>query len=154
MKPVIYACLAVLLYALGNVITEQKLKSFTQFGTMAYCYLPMIVFTMGALGWMKVRGQAISLPSGGGLYFAGMIAIVFFLADTLFFSAYANNADSFTVSAIVLMFPAAASMVKYLWTGQTPNRYHVAAYVVAVVAVALAERGNQVQLLQLPAIDR
>jgi len=146
MKPVIYACMAVLFYALGNVITEQRLKPYTQFATMAYCYVPMIVFTLGALGFMKVRGQPISLPSGGALYFAGIIAIVFFIADTFFFSAYTNNADSFTVSAIVLMFPAAASLMKYFWTGQTPNRFHIAAYVVAVVAVALAEHGNQVQL--------
>ena len=154
MKPVIYACLAVLFYALGNVITEQKLKSYTQFGTMAFCYIPMIVFTIGALGWMKLRQQPISLPSGEALYFAGIIAIVFFVAYTFFFSAYTNNADSFTVSAIALMFPAAASLMKYVWTGQTPNRYHVAAYVVAVVAVALAERGNQVQLSAVPVIDR
>jgi len=146
MKPVIYACLAVLFYALGNVITEQKLKSYTQFGTMAFCYIPMIVFTLGALGWMKFQRQPVVLPSGNALYFAGLIAIVFFLADTFFFSAYTNNADSFTVSAIALMFPAAASLMKYFWTGQTPNRYHVAAYVVAVAAVVLAERGNQVQL--------
>jgi drug/metabolite transporter (DMT)-like permease len=153
MKPVIYASLAVLLYALGNVITEQKLKPYTQFGTMAFCYIPMIAFTLGAMGWMKVQGQPITLPSGGALYFAGMIAVVFFLADTFFFSAYTNNADSFTVSAIALMFPAAASLMKYLWTGQTPNRYHVAAYMVAVFAVVLAERGNQVQLTDLARID-
>jgi drug/metabolite transporter (DMT)-like permease len=138
--------MAVLLYALGNVITEQKLKPYTQFATMAYCYLPMIVLTFGALAWKKVAGQAIALPSGSGLYFAGMIAIVFFLADTFFFSAYTNNADSITVASIVLLFPAAASLMKYFWTGQTPNRYHIAAYVVAIVAVVLAERGNQMLL--------
>lgn len=146
MKPVLFSCMAVLLYALGNVITEQKLKAYTQFGTMLYCYLPMIALTFGALAWKKIDGQAIILPSESGLYFAGMIAIVFFLADTFFFSAYTNNADSITVSSIVLLFPAAASLMKYLWTGQTPNRYHIAAYVVAIVAVVLAERGNQMLL--------
>ena len=45
------------------------------------------------------------------------------------------------------MFPPAASLMKYFWTGETPNRYHVAAYAVAVVAVILAEHGNQVQAL-------
>lgn len=145
MKPVIYACMAVLLYALGNVVMEQRLKPFTQFAIMAYCYLPMIALTFGALTWKKFQGQTIAPPTGGAIYFAGVIAVVFFLADTFFFSAYTNNADSFTVSSIVLMFPAAASLMKYLWTGQTPNRYHLAAYVVAVVAVILAERGNQVQ---------
>jgi drug/metabolite transporter (DMT)-like permease len=153
MKPVIFACMAVLLYALGNVITEQKLKTYTQFATMAYCYIPMVALTFGALAWKKLEGQSIALPSGTGLYFAGMIAVVFFLADTFFFSAYTNNANSFTVSAIVLMFPAAASLMKYLWTGQTPNRYHVAAYIVAIVAVVLAERGNQVSLPQVSKFD-
>src|SRR5262249_21171160 len=103
MKQVIYACLAVLFYALGNVITEQRLKPFTQFGTMLFCYVPMVVMTLGALAFMKVQGQPISFPTGNALYMAGSIAIVFFLADTFYFSAYTNNADSFTVSSIALM---------------------------------------------------
>jgi len=43
------------------------------------------------------------------------------------------------------MFPAAASLMKYFWTGQVPNRYHLAAYAIAVAAVALAEKGNEIQ---------
>src|SRR5438067_12607642 len=145
MKPVVYACIAVLFYALGNVITEQKLKPYTQFGIMIYCYVPMVLLTFGALAIMRSRGQVISFPQGDALYVAGLIAIVFFVADTFFFSAYTNNADAFTVSSIALMFPAAASLMKYFWTGSVPNRYHVAAYAVAVVAVVLAEKGNEIQ---------
>ena len=145
MKQVIYACLAVVLYALGNVITEQRLKPFTQFGIMAYCYVPMVFMTFGALAFLKVRGNSISFPSGDALYVAGLIAVVFFLADTFFFSAYTSNADAFTVSSIALMFPAAASLMKYLWTGSVPNRYHFAAYAVAIAAVVLAEKGNEIQ---------
>ena len=150
MKQVIYACIAVLFYALGNVITEQKLKPFTQFATMAYCYIPMVVMTLGALAIMKVQGRPVAFPSGNALYFAGLIALVFFIADTFFFSAYTNNADAFTVSSIALMFPAAVSLMKYLWTHQFPNRYHIAAYFIAVAAVALAEKGNAVQNAVLP----
>src|SRR5690242_2037274 len=145
MKQVIYACVAVVFYALGNVITEQKLKSYTQFATMICCYVPMVVMTGAALGFMKSRGQRILFPEGEGIYIAGLIAIVFFIADGFFFSAYTNNADAFTVSSIALMFPAAASLMKFLWTGQLPNRYHIAAYLVAVVAVVLAEKGNELQ---------
>jgi drug/metabolite transporter (DMT)-like permease len=145
MKQVIYACVAVLFYALGNVITEQKLKTYTQFATMTYCYLPMLVMSIGALALMNSRGQTIAFPKGDGLYVAALIAIVFFIADSFFFSAYTNNADAFTVSSIAVMFPAAASLMKFLWTRQLPNRYHIAAYVVAVIAVALSERGNEVQ---------
>jgi drug/metabolite transporter (DMT)-like permease len=144
MKQVIYACIAVIFYALGNVITEQKLKPYTQFATMIYCYTPMIVMTLCALAYLKSRGQTISFPKGDALYVAGLIAIVFFIADGFFFSAYTNNADAFTVSSIAVMFPAAASAMKFLWTGQLPNRYHIAAYVVAVIAVVLSERGNEI----------
>jgi drug/metabolite transporter (DMT)-like permease len=150
MKQVIYACIAVLFYALGNVITEQKLKPYTQFATMIYCYVPMVVMTIVALGVMQSRGQTIIFPAGNTLYFAGLIAIVFFIADGFFFSAYTNNADAFTVSSIAVMFPAAASLMRFLWTGQLPNRYHVAAYVVAVIAVALSEKGNEVQPTFMP----
>ena len=45
MKPILYTCIAVLFYALGNVITEQRLKSYTQFGIMMYCYVPMLALT-------------------------------------------------------------------------------------------------------------
>src|SRR5947207_10215901 len=145
MKQVIYACIAVIFYALGNVITEQKLKPYTQFATMIYCYTPMIVMTLCALAYMKSRGQAITFPQGNALYVAGLIAVVFFIADGFFFSAYTNNADAFTVSSIAVMFPAAASAMKFAWTRQVPNRYQIAAYVVALIAVVLSERGNVTQ---------
>src|SRR5436309_1023637 len=112
---------------------------------MMYCYVPMLALTFAALVFMKFRNQPIAFPEGNGLYAAGVIALVFFVADTFFFSAYTNNADAFTVSSIVLMFPAAASLMKYFWTGSVPNRYHVAAYAVAIVAVILAEKGNEIQ---------
>jgi drug/metabolite transporter (DMT)-like permease len=150
MKQVIYACLAVLFYALGNVITEQKLKPYTQFATMLYCYVPMVAMTAGALGIMKFREQTIVFPNGKALYVAGLIAIVFFIADGFYFSAYTNNADAFTVSSIAVMFPAAASLMRFAWTGQLPNRYHIAAYVVAIIAVALSEKGNELQTAVLP----
>src|SRR5215475_14870093 len=145
MKQVIYACIAVLFYALGNVITEQRLKPYTQFAIMSFCYLPMLVMTIGALALMKSRGQTIAFPEGQAIYVAGLIAIVFFIADGFFFSAYTNNADAFTVSSIAVMFPAAASMMRFLWTGETPNRYHIAAYLVALTAVFLSEKGNEIQ---------
>jgi len=144
MRPVIYACIAVLFYALGNVILEQKLKPYTQFGIMLFCYVPMIGMTLGALAVTRFRQQPISFPAGDAVYVAGLIAIVFFVADSFFFSAYTNNADAFTVSSIVVMFPAAASLMKYLWTGQLPNRDHLASYAIAVAAVALAEKGNEI----------
>jgi drug/metabolite transporter (DMT)-like permease len=150
MKQVIYACLAVLFYALGNVITEQKLKPYTQFATMLYCYVPMVAMTAGALGIMKFREQTIVFPNGKALYVSGLISIVFFIADGFYFSAYTNNADAFTVSSIAVMFPAAASLMRFAWTGQLPNRYHIAAYVVAIIAVALSEKGNELQTAVLP----
>ena len=143
MKQILYAFGAVLFYALGNVITEQKLKPYTQFGTMIFCYIPMVAMTATALGVMKARGTTIALPSGSAIYFAGLIAIVFFIADTFFFSAYANNADAFTVSSIAVMFPAAASLMRFFWTRELPNRYHIAAYLVAIIAVVLSEKGNE-----------
>jgi drug/metabolite transporter (DMT)-like permease len=150
MKQVIYACIAVLFYALGNVITEQKLKPYTQFAIMSFCYLPMLIMTIGALALMKSRGQTIAFPEGEAIYVAGLIAIVFFIADGFFFSAYTNNADAFTVSSIAVMFPTVASLMKFVWTGQLPNRYHIAAYLVAVVAVVLSERGNEIQTTLRP----
>jgi drug/metabolite transporter (DMT)-like permease len=145
MKQVIYVSLAVILYALGNVMIEQRLKPFTQFGIMAFSYVPMLVMTFGALAVLRVQARQISFPTGDALYVAGIIGIVFFVADTFFFSAYNNNADAFTVSSIVLMFPAATSLMKFFWDGSLPNRYHVTAYAVAVVAVVLAEKGNEIQ---------
>jgi len=142
-KPILYTCIAVLFYALGNVITEQRLKSYTQFGIMMYCYVPMLALTFAALVFMKFRNQPIAFPEGNGLYAAGVIALVFFIADTFFFSAYTNNADAFTVSSIGLMFPPAASLMKFLLTREIPNRYHIAAYLFAVAAVALAEKASE-----------
>jgi drug/metabolite transporter (DMT)-like permease len=145
MKQVIYVSVAVILYALGNVMIDERLKPYTQFGIMAYSYVPMVVMTFAAIAVLKLQDKRISFPTGNALYVAGMIGIVFFVADTFFFTAYHNNADAFTVSSIVLMFPAAASLMKYFWSGSVPNRYHLAAYAVAVLAVILAEKGNDIQ---------
>jgi drug/metabolite transporter (DMT)-like permease len=145
MKQVIYVSFAVILYALGNVMIEDRLRPFTQFGIMAFSYIPMVVMTFGALGVLKLQDKSVFFPNGAAFYVAGLIGIVFFGADTFFFSAYNNNADAFTVSSIVLMFPAATSLMKYFWSGSVPNRYHLAAYAVAVAAVVLAEKGNEIQ---------
>src|SRR5690349_129643 len=145
MKPVLYACAAVLFYALGNVITEQKLKPYTQFGIMLYCYVPMVGLTSAALAFLKLRKQPVAFPDGNAVYVAAAIAVVFFIADTFFFSAYTNDADAFTVSSIALMFPAAAALMKFIWTRELPNRYHIAAYVFAIAAVALAEKANELR---------
>ena len=66
MKQVIYACIAVIFYALGNVITEQKLKPYTQFATMIYCYTPMIVMTLCALAFLKSRGATTATTAASG----------------------------------------------------------------------------------------
>ena len=145
MKQVVYVSVAVILYALGNVMIDERLKPYTQFGIMAYSYVPMVVMTFGAIAVLKLQDKRISFPTGNALCVAGMIGIVFFVADTFFFTAYNNNVDAFTVSSIVLMFPAAASLMKYFWSGSVPNRYHLAAYAVAVLAVILAEKGNDIQ---------
>lgn len=144
MKPVIYALLALILYAFQNVLLEQKLSKYSTVAIMVYFYITLLPLALVSLFYLKVSGQTVLAPSGVTILAAILIGSLYFFADYFYIGAYTSGGSVLTVTSIVIMFPVFASVIKYFWTGGVPNAYQVFGYLLAVAAVLLISKGSLV----------
>ncbi len=142
MKSVLYACAAMVLYAIQNVTIEQKLAKYSAVSILFYFYLVMLPMAVITVSYMKVSGQQLAWPSGSAITLVLGVGIAYFFADFFFVSAYTSGGSVMMVMTVAMMFPVFASIVKFFWTGTLPNFYHVASYLVAVVSILLLIKGN------------
>ena len=113
MRPVIYACLAVTLYAVTNVVIEQKLSKIHQIPILLCSYPLMLVLALAWFGKMSVNGDNATIPSGWLLLIILGNAAVWFMADFLFIGAFSEGGSLFTITTIIMMFPVVAAIVKF-----------------------------------------
>ena len=146
MRPVLLATAAMIIYAIQNVLLEQKLAKYSVFSLLTYFYLMMLPLTAGGWIYLKLTNQPTPSPSGWAIVLAMMTGMAYFLADSCYVGAYTNGGDIFTIAAIVVMFPALASAVRYFWVGGLPNVYQVAGYLFAALAVLLVAKGNTISV--------
>ena len=142
MKPILYACAAMILYAFQNVILEQKLAKYTTAPILFYFYLAMLPLAVILVIFLRASEQTLVWPSGIAIAITLGVGIVYFFADYCFISAYTSGGNVMTVMIMVMMFPVFASIVKYFWVGALPNHYQIASYLFAVVSVLLLAKGN------------
>ena len=142
MKPVIFTCIALVIYALQSVVLEQKLAKFSTGVILSYCYPVMFLFALLLIGSMRYNNQTIVSPSGTDLMITIGMAIGWIIADAFFLGAYEVGGSLITITTIIIMFPVFASVIKYLWVGGLPNSYQIGGYVLAVLAVLLVSKGN------------
>lgn len=141
-KPVIYALLAMMLYATQNVVLEQKLSKYHTIALLVYFYGVLLPVSAIVLMTLKITGQNPAMPSGNGIIIAILAGLIYFFADYFFIGAYTNGGDLLTITSIVVMFPVFASIVKYFWVGGLPNTYQVAGYFLAVLSVVFVNKGS------------
>jgi len=98
MKPILFALLALLLYAIQNVVLEQKLSKLNPFLILTLMYVVML--PMACLGWLITKNsiQTISWPSKSLALLTMAIGIVYLFADTFYVSAYNLGANIITVT--------------------------------------------------------
>ncbi len=149
MKPVIYSILAILAmicYALANVLVEQKLSKLNAL-TIMMCYSG-VIFTLTFTAWLIVRntyGTGFQFPKIGKLLWVALgVGVVFTLADYFFISAYTSGGKLFLVTSIYVLFPVCASFIKYVMTGEKLNAWQVGGYVLAILAVLCITKGSGV----------
>jgi len=142
MKPVLFACLAVLLYSSQNVILEQKLAKYHTVTILVYFYIVMLPVTLGWIAGLKITKQPFVAPSGIAILIALGVGLVYFFADFFFVGAYTSGGSVFSVTTIVIMLPVFASVIKYFWVGGLPNLYQIAGYILAFFAVFLVTKGS------------
>ena len=141
-RPVIYAFLAMWLYALQNVIIEVKLSKYTTMALLLYWYLTLAPLAVASLWYMYITGQSIIMPNRNDAMIAIAVGLMFFCADFFYIGAYTNGGSLLTVTTLVVMFPAIAQLIKFAWIGGSLNYYHMFGYLLAAIAVILIGRGS------------
>ena len=142
MKTVIFSVVAMLLYAVSNVLIEQKLSKINNL-TIIVCYTSVIlVLAIVARLIIKTNSIEYNFPTGNLLLIALSIGIMFTMADYLFIGAYTNGGDILTVTSIIALFPAVASGIKFLFTKEIPNWWQICGYLLAFIAILLISKGN------------
>ena len=138
----VYALVAMWLYALQNVLIEVRLAKYTALSLMVYWYFTLAPLALIGIAWMYWSHQPVKMPNwpDGGVAIA--IGTMFFVADYFYISAYTSGGKLMAITAVTVMIPAMAQFIKYLWVGATFNRYHLAGYLLAALAVLLINKGN------------
>ena len=138
----VYALVAMWLYALQNVLLEVRLAKYTALGLMVYWYFTLAPLALIGIAWMYWSHQPVKMPNwpDGGVAIA--IGTMFFIADYFYISAYTSGGKLMAITAVAVMIPIMAQFIKYLWVGGTFNRYHLAGYLLAALAVLLINKGN------------
>lgn len=99
----------------------------------------------------KISGKPIAWPSGSTLWWVAVASLVFFFADAFYISAFAaaqkrGEEHLFAIVAASALLPVFASAVKYAWTRQMPNVWHVASYAMVAVVLIFTAMGNRLEL--------
>ncbi len=142
MKPIWLALCALVMWALQNVFLDVKLSRFSQIAILLELYLVMLPLALAAWLYMRATHQPIVAPQGWMLVLVLLSGAMYFAADYCFVSAYTSGGHLLAVSTIVVLFPLFSSIIRFLWVGGTPNRYHLAGYLLAGIAVVLLGKGE------------
>jgi len=144
MKPILFVCIALFLYAAVNVVLEQKFSGYDTGTLLAYFYVVMFPLALSRFLYVRFTKPDTLLPSGNMILIALGIGIIYFLADYFYISAFTAGGNLLVITTVFIMLPVVASVMKYLWIRELPNLYYVGAYILAVGAVFLAVKGNSV----------
>jgi drug/metabolite transporter (DMT)-like permease len=147
MKPVIYSILAIICYALANVLVEQKLSKLNAL-TIMMCYSG-VIFTLTCIALLIVRNtneKVLQIPPIGRLLWVALgVGVVFTLADFFFITAYTSGGKLFLVTSIYVLFPVCASIIKYGMTGEKLNAWQLGGYVLATLAILCITKGSGIE---------
>lgn len=142
MKSILFALLALFLFAVQNVILEQKLAKYTAETLLVYFYLIMLPLAFLLLAYARITNQTIEPPFGNAVLIVLGTGLILFLANFFYINAYTSGGNLLTITTIVILFPVFASVIKFAWVGGLPNLYQIGGYILAVAAVFLTIKGN------------
>lgn len=141
-KSLYFPLIAVVCYAVANVVLEQKLSKYNNLSLLVV--YAGLIFVLAAVlrQFMRTADPVWDFPAGAAMLLMIAVALVFFAADYFYLGAYTNGGDVLTITMIMTLLPVVASVVKFLWVGGLPNKWQLAAYACAIAAVALAAKGS------------
>jgi drug/metabolite transporter (DMT)-like permease len=142
MKSLMYAVIAMVLYAIQNTVIDVKLKQYSTLSLLLWFYIVLLPLAAIFLGLQKLTGQDVSLPSGNTLKLVILVATMFFIADFFFVGAYTSGGDVVAITVTISLMPVVGALIKYFWVKETLTRYHFGAIVLGLSAVVLVAIGN------------
>lgn len=147
MKKFSFVIVACFLWAIQNAALEIKLSKYSALGNMLVTYLTALPLALATLLFLRFSGaSATVLPSGEGLAWAVGCALLFFIADFFYISAYTLGGNSNSISILTLTIPVFVFGIKFWWKGEVPSGNHVLAFVCALAAfyfIYRAESGKK-----------
>jgi len=141
-RPVLYAFLAMWLYALQNVLLEVRLSKYSTMGLLVYWYFTLAPLALGGLAYLYYTGQHLAMPSRSDAPVVIAVGAMFFVADLLYVGAYTSGGKLLAITTLVVLFPAIAQLIKFAWLGGRPDYYHLAGYILAALGVVLIAKGG------------
>lgn len=143
-KTIIYAFIAMWLYALQNVLLEVRLAKYSTIGLLVCWYFTLAPLGLAALAYMRYTSQPLTLPARVDLPIVIAAGALFFIADLFYIGAYTGGGELLAITTMLVLFPAIAQIIKFVWLGGRMNWWHAAGYLLAAIAVLLISKGSSV----------
>ncbi|MBI4020886.1 MAG: hypothetical protein HY369_01450 [Candidatus Aenigmarchaeota archaeon] len=137
MTPVLFALLAILLYAPMNVVMERRLSHLDPLSILLVSYPVMFGCILLARAAQGAPAKTAAVPTD--YLIAAGAGVLWFLADWCYIQAYHAKGSAVAVTTVAVLLPAAAAVVSLLWSGNLPAPRQVLAWVLAAVVVVLAK---------------
>ncbi len=141
-KPIVFALLAMALYAVANVLLEQKFAKFNNLTLMCIYVLPILFIGIVGRQLTKTSDPSFDFPIGQDMVILVIMGFIFAAADYFYIGAFTNGGSLLTITSIMIMFPVFASLIKFVWMQGLPNMWQIGGYILAVGAVMLIAKGS------------
>ena len=140
-KGLVFALLAPLGYALGNVVMEHRLSRYNALTlVIVYCCVILLCAVI-VRSFTKTDDPSYDFPVGMGLVWMVVLGVVFFFADFSFVSAYTHKVNMMTITICAMLIPVFAQGIKFVGSlcisdmhYALPNRWHILSYILAAGA--------------------
>lgn len=143
----VYGVLAMVFYAVANVLIEQKLSKVPTPYLLVGLYTVMLVTSVayasvysvknpGSLG--QINWTQLSLP-------AVILGVLYMLADYFYLKGYALGGGVASITPFMILFPAVAIGIDYMITKELPSTRMIAGYACAALAMYLIATGSKIR---------
>ncbi len=150
MKPIVFALIGIVLYAIQNTLIDVKLKGYPTVSILLGFYIILLPLAFGLFLYQKIIGQPVAIPSGNALKTLAAIAVMFFVADFFYIGAYNSGGNVVVVTILLVLMPVLGALIKFVWVKEVPTTYHIASFVCAAIAVVFIAIGNIKKPAEIP----
>lgn len=135
----IWPIVAILLYAVGNVVLDRKLRELPPLSIVLFYGVTLAVLS-GGFG-LAAR-QHLSMPSSVQWPFLILVAVCWFFADNSYFRAYQSGASMAFITTCLACMPAVSSLLSVCLGGKAPTWRHWVAWALILCALLLVSSGE------------